>query len=86
MTRQEYNRGILSILSKMVEEYPDLRFGQILINTDALPGTIDYYGQFKVSDPFYEEPNKTLERMSNNKNVEILFNKQYIESILYEVN
>ena len=86
MTRQEYNRVIISILSKMVEEYPDLRFGQILVNSNALKGTTDAYGNFVVLDPFYEEPNKTLERMSNNKNVELLLNKQYIESILYEIN
>ena len=29
-SRQAYNREIVTMLSKLVAEYPDLRFGQIL--------------------------------------------------------
>ena len=36
MNRQEYNRKIISKLNKIVEEYPDLRFGQILWNCGIL--------------------------------------------------
>ena len=50
--RQSANREIIDILSDMVEEYPDLRFGQILTLTEAIkyvPVTGD------VMDPFGEE-------------------------------
>lgn len=50
--RQSANREIIDILSDMVEEYPDLRFGQILALTEAIkyvPVTGD------VMDPFGEE-------------------------------
>lgn len=50
--RQSANREIIDILSYMVEEYPDLRFGQILALTEAIkyvPVTGD------VMDPFGEE-------------------------------
>ena len=50
--RQSANREIIDILSNMVEEYPDLRFGQILALTEAIkyvPVTGD------VMDPFGEE-------------------------------
>ena len=35
--RQLYNRAILKILSNYVEEYPDIRFGQMLFNLDIKP-------------------------------------------------
>ena len=35
--RQLYNRAILKILSKYVEEYPDIRFGQMLCNLGIGP-------------------------------------------------
>ena len=85
MERQEYNRSILSILEKAVEEYPNLRFGQILVNLGIINVVPTYYGSV-CEDPFYEEPERMIERMINNKNVELLLNNQYIESILYEVN
>ena len=50
--RQSANREIIDILSDMVEEYPDLRFGQILALTEAIkyvPVTGD------VMDSFGEE-------------------------------
>ena len=51
MTRQEANRKIIEFLSQMVERYPDWRFGQILMNSNALQ-QIDLG---KVRDPFYDE-------------------------------
>ena len=36
MERQKYNKLILEILSKLVDKYPDLRFGQILVNAGII--------------------------------------------------
>lgn len=47
--RQESNKEILAIITKMVEEYPDLRFGQILCMLDL------------DKDRFNEESVDTLE-------------------------
>lgn len=66
MERQKYNKLILEILSKLVEKYPDLRFGQILVNSEIVQVTATSEG-VKCQDPFYEEPEVTLERMKNNK-------------------
>jgi hypothetical protein len=35
MSRQEYNRKIVTELSKAIEKYPDLRFHQLLYNVDV---------------------------------------------------
>ena len=59
MTRQEANREILKLLSEVVENQPDWRFGQILINMNVLT-RCDFV---KCMDPFYEESIKTLENM-----------------------
>ena len=66
MERQKYNKLILEILSKLVEKYPDLRFGQILVNADIITYKNDY-DEMVPRDPYYEEPEVTLERMKNNK-------------------
>lgn len=60
MTRQEANKKILEKLAKMVEEHPDWRFGQILMNANVLI-RCDFT---KCLDPFYDESVKTLENMS----------------------
>ena len=66
MERQKYNKLILEILSKLVEKYPDLRFGQILVNAEIITYKNDY-DEMVPRDPYYEEPEVTLERMKNNK-------------------
>ena len=53
--RQEYNYKCLDILRKMVENYPDWRFMQILSNT----------GIDEIN--FYEESVDTYERIKNIK-------------------
>lgn len=59
--RQQCNREIISILSDMVEHYPDLRFGQILAITDAIQyKTVNNVGALgshviETVDPFNEE-------------------------------
>lgn len=54
MPRQEANREILKLLSRMVEKYDDWRFGQILVNMDlVMPG----------EDPFFPESTELLNRI-----------------------
>ena len=66
MERQKYNKLILERLSKLVEKHPDLRFGQILANAEVITYKNDY-DEMVPRDPYYEEPEVTLERMKNNK-------------------
>lgn len=76
--RQDANREIIEILSDMVERYPDLRFGQILVNLDVIqyqrdPTSFDVIG---IKDPFNEESvdmwirmrDKMMELNRNNTN------------------
>ena len=66
MERQKYNKLILEKLSKLVDEYPDLRFGQILVNTEIIQ--LNYSGINEVvsaKDPFNEEPKITWERIKD---------------------
>ena len=68
MERQKYNELILERLSKLVKKYPDLRFGQILVNSDIIELVPDYSNSAMVAlDPFNEEPEVMWERMKNNK-------------------
>ena len=73
MERQKYNKLILETLSKLVEKYPDLRFGQILANAEVITYKNDYDETVPV-DPFYEEPEITWKRMLLNK---FAFREQY---------
>jgi len=66
MERQKYNKLILERLSKLVDKYPDLRFGQILVNAEIIELQI-MGDRLMAIDPFYEEPEVTWERMKNNK-------------------
>jgi hypothetical protein len=66
MERQKYNKLILETLSKLINKYPDLRFGQILVNSEIVQVTATSEG-VKCQDPFYEEPEVIWERMKNNK-------------------
>lgn len=53
MSRLEYNNEILYKLTYLVHRFPDWRFTQLLSNIGL------------DKDLFYEEPNKTLERINN---------------------
>ena len=78
--RQIANREIVKMLSDMVEEYPDLRFGQILAITEAIeyiPDSRPYIDTVDVKDPFNEESVDMFVRMRDkmmtfNKDVESL--------------
>lgn len=64
LSRQEHNKEIMDILSEYVEQYPNLRFGQLL----AVAGVITYnpiqMGGVETVDPFNEESIATLTRVS----------------------
>lgn len=49
-SRQESNKEILKKLEYYIEQYPDMRFCQLLYMLDIIDGT----------DKFYEESNTTL--------------------------
>ena len=78
--RQIANREIVKMLSDMVEEYPDLRFGQILAITEVIeyiPDSRPYIDTVDVKDPFNEESVDMFVRMRDkmmtfNKDVESL--------------
>ena len=69
--RKKYNKLILETLSKLVDKYPDLRFGQLLVNCGILKISENFIGEsndgkqrnYIVEDPFYEEPEVMLKRM-----------------------
>lgn len=65
--RQQANRDILAHLYTLVELYPDLRFGQILVNLDVIQYQIDpaSFDTIGIKDPFHEESVETLQRVSN---------------------
>lgn len=64
--RKLYNTAIVEKLKELVDEYPDMRFGQILVNAGIIK-VIPSDKQLLVEDPFYEEPKVTWERVKNNK-------------------
>lgn len=59
MTRQEANKVLLDKISKVVEAYPDWRFGQILYNLNI----VRMDANRRIMDPFYEESTETLEKI-----------------------
>ena len=73
MERQKYNKLILETLSKLVDKYPDLRFGQILANAEVITYKNEY-DEMVVKDPFNEESKITWKRMLSNK---FAFSEQY---------
>ena len=52
MTRQEVNKRILKELDRLVEKYPDMRFGQIVANY--------VFPEYREKDIFYIESERTL--------------------------
>ena len=69
MNRQEANRLILEILSKYVEDSPDIRFHQMLVNLDVTLQNLILEkngfpsGGMEGVDQYNEESVKTLERI-----------------------
>ena len=72
MERQKYNKLILETLSRLVDKYPDLRFGRILVYCDIIKyeHSVLCDGQREdilAVDPFNEESEITWNRMKNSK-------------------
>lgn len=57
--RQDYNRQIINLLSAYIEKYPEIRFGQLLVDLECVPDS---------QSIFHEEPKDMLERMQNSLN------------------
>ena len=53
MTRQQYNKEILNELSKLIDKYPDQRFGQLII----------FYHLIDKMIYFFEESEKTFKNI-----------------------
>ena len=65
--RQNANVEILQMVGDAVMKYPDLRFGQILVNLGIIKYERNTYDETLITkDPFYEESVVTLNRMKNN--------------------
>ena len=64
--RQKINRELVSTLSDLVEKYPTMRFGQILMNyfwdNDTLSRHTDF--EYKI---YNEEPAKTLATLTKQR-------------------
>ena len=58
--RKEYNEKILEVLTKYLEENPEIRFGQALINLNVLQNEKD---KNVVFDPFSDESVDIYKRM-----------------------
>lgn len=72
MSRKQANRAILLELYNLIEKYPDLRFGQILVDCDIIRYDITDNG-VEVIDPFYEESELTLNRIMKSE----IISKEY---------
>ena len=55
MARLDDNKKIIRILDKLVDEYPDQRFGQLITNY--------IFPFYREEDIFFEESSKTLEKL-----------------------
>lgn len=56
--RVKHNKTILNTIEWYLQEYPDIRFGQALINLGVLT-----FEDGRIKDPFNEEPWDTADRM-----------------------
>jgi hypothetical protein len=60
MTRKEANMEIVRLLLNFINMNPEQRFGQILMNLNIVQRDNE---SGKLVNNFYEEPEKTLERV-----------------------
>lgn len=66
--RQKANVEILQMIGDAVMKYPDLRFGQILVNIGIIEYERNTYNETLImKDPFHEESVATLNRMKENR-------------------
>ena len=62
MNQRITNKKILDLIDKIIEKFPEQRFGQILFNY-VLNYSQSDSGQIHVDDPFYELGECTLKRI-----------------------
>ena len=62
MTRQQYNKEILNELSKLIDKYPDQRFGQLIANY--------IFPTYRERDIFFEESKETLKNALSVANID----------------
>lgn len=62
-----YNRAIINKLKDLVEQYPDLRFGQLLWNAGIIELDNNSDDNAEVLDNFNEESEVTWKKMTSNK-------------------
>lgn len=67
MDRQQTNQVILSILLIAIDEYPDMRFGQLLSVLNILETEVGEDLMAKLRDPFYNESTDILERIQKSR-------------------
>lgn len=73
-TRKEYNSAILAIISRVMRECPDMRFGQILANLNIIQYEQNTYDDSMITlDPFNVESSEMLENIKKST----LFNRLY---------
>lgn len=66
MNRKEYNLLIVDKLKELIDKYPNLRFGQILVDAEIITYK-NNYNEMVVEDPFNEESEITWKRILLNK-------------------
>lgn len=74
MERIDYNTEIINIISDAVNKFPDMRFGQILVNLNIIQYEGNTYDDVLITkDPFNVESKKMLQNIKNSN----LFKKIY---------
>lgn len=63
LVRHKYNQELVSLLSSLVEQYPELRFSQILQVFSFIKTMPDSTGKINWINEFYEEPDEILKRV-----------------------
>lgn len=67
--RKYYNKQIIDKLNRVIEEHPDLRFGQLLVNSNIvqISSKMDDKGLLEpvVLDPFYDESSEIFNRIKS---------------------
>ena len=62
--RLRYNTEILYLLAKYLDQHPEIRFGQALVNLNILEREDTYSEIPKYKDPYNDEPIVIHKRMS----------------------
>ena len=61
------NKEILNKLQKLADEYPELRFGQLLASANLVQ-FVQVNGEMYIKDNFYTSSEALLKRMENDNN------------------